>query len=131
MFTIIAAIVINWETIILAIITATPPTLVAAAALYQAIKAKNKTIETHEAVNSRMTELLEISKKASADAATLTEKRTQEVKDDLKTISEKTTVIAENGVAQSQKAKVPDTIVVDEIHAEKILVDKKPTKGTV
>lgn len=126
MFTIIAAIVINWETIILAIITAIPPTMVAAAAFYQAYKANSKAGETHNLVNSRMTELLEISKKASADAATLTEKRTQEVKDDLKGIAEKTAVIAENG-----KTKAPETIVVDEIHAEKILVDKKPTKGTV
>jgi len=63
----------GWETVVLAAITAIPPSIVAAAAFYQAKK-------THEAVNSRMTELLEISRKQAADDATLREKRAEHVR---------------------------------------------------
>ena len=57
----------NWDLIAVAGITAVPPTLVAAAAFYQAR-------QTHKSVNSRMAELLALAKKASADEATLIEK---------------------------------------------------------
>lgn len=57
----------NWDAIIIAAITSVPPTLVAAAAYLQASR-------THKAVNSRMTELLEITKAAASSSATLAEK---------------------------------------------------------
>lgn len=64
----------NWDTIILAIISSGPPTLLALAALIQATKAKNQSLETHQAVNSRMSELLELARKEAASQATLDEK---------------------------------------------------------
>lgn len=62
---------INWQIVLLAVITATPPTIVALGAFVQAK-------ETHEAVNSRMTELLLITKKAATDAATLAEQAAEQ-----------------------------------------------------
>lgn len=46
----------NWETILLAVIAATPPTLVAWAALHQGKK-------NADALNGRMSQLLEVSTK--------------------------------------------------------------------
>lgn len=61
----------DWAPIVLAAIAALPPTLVALAAYVQAIR-------THTAVNSRMTELLEITKRQATDAATLAEKKAEQ-----------------------------------------------------
>ena len=63
----------DWTVILIALITAVPPTLVAAAAYLQASK-------THQAVNSRMTELLELTRIASGDAATLAEREAAHVR---------------------------------------------------
>ena len=52
------------------LISATPPTLMAAAVYY-------KGSELHKLVNSRMTELLELAKKESAAQATLDEKNAE------------------------------------------------------
>lgn len=57
----------NMDTILLAAIAGLPATIAAIAALVQAAK-------THKAVNSRMTELLEITRQAATDKATLAEK---------------------------------------------------------
>ena len=63
----------NWETIIISVIAATPATIAAAAAFIQAKK-------THTAVNSRMTELLALTRQAAADDATLAEKRAEHLR---------------------------------------------------
>lgn len=67
----------NWETVILAIVAGLPATIAAIAALIQASKAKNQATETHRAVNSRMTELLEITRKQAGNEATLIEKNAE------------------------------------------------------
>jgi len=66
--------VINWQIILLAIIAATPPTLVAAAALWQAV-------ETHRTVNSRMSEMLELTKTVAAASAKAKEQEAQHIRD--------------------------------------------------
>lgn len=63
----------NWETVIIAGFVALPPTIIAIAGLIQAAR-------THKAVNSRMTELLEITRKQAGDEATLAEKAVTEAK---------------------------------------------------
>lgn len=63
----------NWESIITAIITSVPPTIVAAAAYIQAKR-------THQAVNSRMTELLLLARQEAGAQATLDEKAAQHVR---------------------------------------------------
>jgi hypothetical protein len=55
------------QLIVLAIIAAVPPTLVGLASLFQATR-------THRIVNSRMTELLELTRKSSEAKGTLDEK---------------------------------------------------------
>lgn len=62
------------DAIILAIITATPPTIVALAALITARKAEVQSKETHNLVNSRMTELLKVTSNLAASDATAAEK---------------------------------------------------------
>lgn len=57
----------NWDLIIPAFLIAVPPTIAAIAGLIQAAK-------THKAVNSRMTELLELTRRQAGDEATLAEK---------------------------------------------------------
>lgn len=44
------------DNVIIAIFTSLPPTIVAAAALWQAIKAKAKIADVHKELNSRLTE---------------------------------------------------------------------------
>lgn len=58
------------DTVAVALFAATPPTLVAVAALVQAIR-------THKAVNSRMDELLALTRKQATEEATLAEKGAQ------------------------------------------------------
>lgn len=58
---------IDWQTVIIAGIAAVPPTLMASAALWQAIK-------THKSVNSRMDELLKAATEAARAEATIAEK---------------------------------------------------------
>lgn len=65
----------NWETVTLAIITGLPPTILAAATLVQ-------TIKTHKSVNGRMSELLEVTKEAAGDKATLAEKVAQSAREE-------------------------------------------------
>jgi len=59
---------VDWSVVILAFLAAIPPSLVALAALVQAIR-------THKAVNSRMTELLEVTKRAAAGDAVAEERK--------------------------------------------------------
>lgn len=66
---------LNWTIIIAAIIATTPPTILAIASL-------KKSYQTHELVNSRMTELLAIAKKESAATATLKEKEAEQDRKD-------------------------------------------------
>jgi hypothetical protein len=72
---------VSWPAVVLAIglavIAATPPTLVALAAL-------RKAESTHLLVNSRMSELLALTKAAAGDAATLAEKRAEKQRVDEK-----------------------------------------------
>jgi len=63
----------NWDTVLVAFFTSIPPSILAAAALIQARK-------THDAVNSRMSELLALARKGAADEATLAEKRAEHVR---------------------------------------------------
>lgn len=51
--------------ILIALIVAIPPTLAGVAAVIVALRAKAKTEEIHLLVNSKMTELLELTAKAS------------------------------------------------------------------
>lgn len=60
---------IDWNLVIVAV----APTIAALAALWQAVK-------THNAVNSRMDELLKLAKAESAAAATLAEKDAEHVR---------------------------------------------------
>ena len=64
----------NWDTIIISGIVAIPPTIAAVAALHKAT-------QTHDIVNSRMTEMLALTKKAATDAATLAEKGAQTIRE--------------------------------------------------
>lgn len=64
----------NWDIIVPAIVAGLPTTIAAIAALIQASKAHTQATETHKAVNSRMTELLELTRKQASDEATLVEK---------------------------------------------------------
>ncbi len=61
----------NWDAIIIACVTAVPPTLVALAAFIQAMK-------THKAVNSRMDELLNVARQAAHSQGTLEEKAAEQ-----------------------------------------------------
>jgi len=61
---------IIWHEIVVAVVVAVPPTVAASAALVQAYK-------THKAVNSRITQLLELTKEAATHAATLAEKNAE------------------------------------------------------
>ncbi len=58
---------IDWQIVVIAGIAALPPTLLALATLVTALR-------THKAVNSKMTELLEATKRQAAAEATLDEK---------------------------------------------------------
>lgn len=62
---------INWTVVLVAALAAIPPSLAALATYI-------KTNETHDLVNSRMTEMLTVVRQGSADAATLAEKKKQE-----------------------------------------------------
>lgn len=64
-------------TAIAGLITAWRGKQIAAEAKEKAAEAKDQSIQTHMAVNSRMTELLELTKKQSGDEATLAEKSAQ------------------------------------------------------
>ena len=66
--------VINWNQIFLAIIYVIPACLVAGAAYIQ-------TVDTHKAVNSRMAEMIEITKKLAAITATDDEQRAQHLRE--------------------------------------------------
>lgn len=68
---------INWNVILVAVIAAIPPSIVGLAAY-------NKADQTHQLVNSRMTELLELTRKAAKDEATLAEKKAQTVREEAK-----------------------------------------------
>ena len=75
---------ISWQAVLIATIAAIPPTMLAAASLWQATAAKDKAIEataqaveTHQAVNSRMDRLLLLIEQGAADKATLAEKDAQ------------------------------------------------------
>lgn len=61
------------DKVITAIIAAVPPTIMALAAYMKAS-------QTHDLVNSRMSELLEIARKESAAQATLDEKAAQHIR---------------------------------------------------
>lgn len=69
----------NWENIILALLASLPPTLVAIAAF-------RRQGTTHDLVNSRMTELLEVTRTNAANKATLVEKKAERVR---RTVREK------------------------------------------
>lgn len=71
----------DYQPIVIATIVAVPPTLLGAAALVQASK-------THGLVNSRMDQLLELTKRQSSDAATLNEKKAQSARESAVAISE-------------------------------------------
>lgn len=53
------------DTVLLALVATVPPTVMALAALVAAIKASHKVENLHVAVNSRLTELLETTRKAA------------------------------------------------------------------
>lgn len=53
------------DTVLLALIATIPPTLMALGALMAAIKANHKVEDLHVAVNSRLTELLDTTRKAA------------------------------------------------------------------
>lgn len=59
-----------WLAFGIAIVTAIPPTILALAAYRQSA-------DTHDVVNSRMSEMIKLVEKSSADAATLAEKKAQ------------------------------------------------------
>lgn len=63
----------NWEALLTAGVAALPATIAAVAALVQATK-------THKAVNSRMTELLELTRRASRAEGTLEEKDAEQIR---------------------------------------------------
>ena len=66
---------INWQIVLLAMIAATPPTLVALGAFFHARDASVQSTATHQAVNSRLTEFMALIKSAATDAALLKERR--------------------------------------------------------
>lgn len=68
----------NWEPIIIAAISAIPPTLIGAAAYIQARKARAQSEETHHAVDGRMDELLELTRESSKAKGVLQQKESQE-----------------------------------------------------
>lgn len=74
---------LTWQTVVLtvslALISAAPPTILALSARDEARQAKVKTVETHDLVNSRLTEVLPLLVKGAADSATLKEKQGQEL----------------------------------------------------
>jgi hypothetical protein len=84
----------NWGAVVIALIAAVPPTLVAAAAYLQAAAANrqakeataqagaahDQTVDTRKAVDGRMTEMLEITRKLAGSEATLTEKNAEQVR---------------------------------------------------
>jgi hypothetical protein len=78
----------GWQAIALAAIAALPPTLIAAAAFWQAAGAKTQSIETHKAVNSRMDAMLILVTKGAGDAATLKEKAAQQTREGEAAITE-------------------------------------------
>lgn len=59
-----------WLAFVIALVTSIAPTILALAAYRQSA-------ETHDVVNSRMTEMIKLVKTASGDAATLAEKKAQ------------------------------------------------------
>jgi Na+-translocating ferredoxin:NAD+ oxidoreductase RnfG subunit len=61
------------DTIIIALITAVPPTIVAGVAVMQAKQAKRQVNEIHLSVNSRMDELLKLTRKEATLEATVAE----------------------------------------------------------
>jgi low affinity Fe/Cu permease len=61
---------INWETIIVSVIAATPATIAAMASFVQSLR-------TYKAVNGRMDELLALTRRAAGDEATLVEKKAE------------------------------------------------------
>ena len=67
----------RFDIILIAVIAATPPTIVATASLIKAT-------QTHDLVNSRMTELLEITKAEATSKATLAEKLAERQREDHK-----------------------------------------------
>ena len=76
---------LDWDAIIIAMITAAPPTLVAGLAIWQALK-------THGIVNHKMDTLLETVRKESAAQATLDEKAAEHIrKGEAAVIAAKTT----------------------------------------
>lgn len=66
-----------WLAFAIAIVTATPPTILALAAYNESSAALAQSVETHKVVNSRMTEMIGLVGKSAADAATLAEKNAQ------------------------------------------------------
>ena len=80
---------INWQIVMLAIIAATPPTLVALAALWQAV-------ETHRTVNSRMSEMLELTKTVATASAKAKEQEAQHIRDLEASVRELTKTKGEN-----------------------------------
>lgn len=72
-----------WLAFAIAIVTATPPTILAMAAY-------NQSADTHKLVNSRMTEMIELVEKSATDAATLAEKKAQQQRDGEAAIEEAT-----------------------------------------
>jgi hypothetical protein len=54
---------VNWTVVLVAVLAAMPPTLIALAGLVQAVR-------THDLVNSRVTELVELEKRKAAVDAT-------------------------------------------------------------
>jgi len=65
---------ISWQTVILALIASLPPTIAAVAAIIQSVR-------THQAVDGRLTQLLEETRKSSGQQATIVEKNAQQVRD--------------------------------------------------
>ena len=67
----------QWQNVALAAIAALAPTIMAAGAFWRASESKEQTLSTHQLVNSRMTEMIEVVRKQAHDAAILAERDEQ------------------------------------------------------
>lgn len=66
-----------WLAFAIAVVTAIPPTILALAAYNESAAARAQSAETHNVVNSRMSEMIKLVEKSATDAATLAEKKAQ------------------------------------------------------
>lgn len=99
----------NWEPVLIAFVASLPPTIVAAAALIQAIK-------THRSVNGMKHELVESVRKEATAQATLDEKGAQSVREGeaAKATMFATTVVSQGTpVTEAERLRDRETLIKD------------------